>query len=45
VFFADNMNIQNTEINLKKLRASFDAGMQQTRKDWPEIMSFLNQTR
>ncbi|ANE03720.1 patatin-like phospholipase family protein [Corynebacterium crudilactis] len=45
VFFADNMNIQNTETNLKKLRASFDAGMQQTQKDWPGIMEFLKQSK
>ena len=41
VFFADNMNIQNTEINLKKLQATFSAGMKQTEQDWPKIMEFL----
>ncbi|ALC05542.1 alpha-beta hydrolase esterase [Corynebacterium deserti GIMN1.010] len=41
LFFADDMNIQNTEINLKKLRATFNLGMAQTKRDWPDIMDFL----
>ena len=41
VFFAEDMKIQNTEINLAKLRATFDSGMRQTKRDWPAMMDFL----
>mgnify|MGYP000844167448 CR=1 FL=1 len=41
VFFSEDMAIQNTEINLGKLRATFDAGMRQAKRDWPAIMEFL----
>ena len=41
VFFSEDMKIQNTEINLSRLRATFDAGMRQTKRDWSEIMEFL----
>lgn len=41
VFFSEDMKIQNTEINLSRLRATFDSGMRQAKRDWPAIMEFL----
>ena len=41
LFFSEDMKINNTETNLAKLRATFEAGMQQTQRDWPAVMEFL----
>lgn len=41
VFFSEDLAIENTEINLAKLRGTFEAGMNQTKRDWPAIMEFL----
>ena len=41
LFFSEDMKINNTETNLAKLRATFEAGMRQTQRDWPAVMEFL----
>lgn len=44
LFCPDGMTVSNRERNLARLQASFAAGQEQTTRQWPEIMQFLEAT-
>ncbi|MBN9644817.1 patatin family protein [Corynebacterium mendelii] len=41
VYYPDEMPITNTELNLTKLKHSFDSGVEQSDREWPLIRDFL----
>lgn len=41
LFFAEDMNIQNTETRLPRLQAAFQLGLDQAKRDFPAILEFL----
>lgn len=41
LFFPGHMNVASTERNVAKLRANFQAGVDQTEKEWPAWREFL----